>query len=149
MRNIFYTPPPFVDRFDGRIVPVFKRLGVACLILFCAFLGAVSAFAEGVPAGKFSFPRGSCVLAAGTADAVYAELAACKYCGRTAANARALANLGACQNSPSKKHVALRGPATRQYYVCRWCGFRARSLTLLTAGACSSNPDGRRHVATN
>lgn len=80
---------------------------------------------------------------------VWAGMVTCKYCGRTASTAEMLRRLGPCPNSPSRKHVALRGRKTRSLYVCRYCGKTAPSVRLLTAGACPSNPNGKRHVPAN
>ena len=125
------------------LIPIFVFFA-----LFAATCGNALACADcsgNVPA------RGLGVYSLETLERIRAESVTCKYCGRTAPNAKLLTAMGACANSPSGKHVVLRQPKTlpRRYAVCRYCGARAQTVALLTAGHCNANPRGKKHVPAN
>lgn len=123
---------------------------VKILMLFFVFAALCgNAFACGENGGNASVPVfGASVFApAYFADAEDRPVV-CKYCGRTASSAKMLSAMGTCPQSPSKRHVALRGPSPtkRRGYICRWCGYKAATVRLLTSLPCSANPNGKKHV---
>ncbi len=92
----------------------------AFFALFAATCGSALACAD---CGGNVPARGLGVYSLETLERIRAESVTCKYCGRT--------------------------ELERRYAVCRYCGARAQTVALLTAGHCSANPRGKKHVPAN
>ncbi|MBE6251489.1 MAG: hypothetical protein E7111_07540 [Bacteroidales bacterium] len=65
-----------------------------------------------------------------------ANLFYCKYCGQHNFSPQGL-TCGYCPKSPTKKHQIYAG-GSKPEYICKFCGFKSRTILSLTSHHCRS-----------